>query len=66
MTLVYHLQGLNFVTYRQETPQAKGKRRIVDLRFGNVKAKAKSVRVHYQEELNRSALLRGKNLVFRE
>lgn len=35
---------------KEETSQAKGKRRIVDLRFGNVRAKAESLRIHYQEE----------------
>lgn len=35
--------------YVQETPKAEGKCRIVDLRFGNVKVNAQSLRIHYQE-----------------
>jgi hypothetical protein len=34
----------------QEAPKAEGKRRIVDLRFGNVKVNAQSLRIPYQEE----------------
>jgi len=51
MTLLYHLHGREFVTYRQEEPKAEGKRRIVDLRFGNVKVNAQSQRIRYQEHI---------------
>ena len=32
-----------------DEPKTERKCRIVDLRFGNVKAKAKLLRIHYQE-----------------
>ena len=38
-----------FVTYKQEEPKPEGKRRIVDLRFGNVKVNAQSLKRTYQE-----------------
>jgi hypothetical protein len=45
MTSVYHLYRRHFVTWRQEASQAKGKPRIVDLRFGNFNSDLSSVSV---------------------
>ena len=33
----------------QEPPKAEGKRQILDLRFGNVRINAQSVRIRYQD-----------------
>ena len=35
--------------HAQEAAKAEGKGRIVDLRFGNVKANVQSLRIRYQE-----------------
>ena len=46
----------------QEPPKAEGKCRIVDLRFGNVKAKAKTLRTHYQEEGTDSGYIENRDI----
>jgi hypothetical protein len=51
-TTMWHVKGLDYLWIkedRQKAAKAEGKGRIVDLRFGNVKANAQSPRIHYQE-----------------